>query len=188
MNDIIANIKQFEVSDNDFEHRSTLHGRMHTHRVMAWVFVLAQKMNMNGPGKLAFFAARVHDLGRLTDGREPGHGLLSADKYLPRYRKLFSEFGLDEASYNVVYNAVKWHSKSDEPPISTDNMEVINLLKDADGLDRVRLGWDEPDERFLRNSFTKTLIPAARSLYEISEEKKTMALKEIVQLAFELSE
>jgi len=187
MNDVIENIQRFEVSDDDFEHRSFLHGKLHTQRVMAWTCVLAQKMNMDGPGRLAFFAARVHDLGRLTDGREPGHGLRSAENYLPLYRKLFEEFGLLAEEYRVVYDIVKWHSKSDEPPVETGNIEVINLLKDADGLDRVRLGFDEPDVRFFRNEISKKLVSQARQLHDITEAERTMPLKEIVELAFQLA-
>lgn len=187
MNNILENLNLFEVMDEDFEHRSFLHGRLHTHRVMAWVCVLAQKLNLDGRGRLAFFAARVHDLGRLTDGREPGHGLRSADLYLPKYRSLFEQFGLHQNEYDIVYTAVRLHSRADEPPAGTSHIDVINLLKDADGLDRVRLGEDEPDIRFFRNEISKSLISKARMLYDITEEKGNMSLKEIVELAFELT-
>jgi hypothetical protein len=188
VNDILLNIQLFEVADDDFAHRSLLHGRLHTHRVMAWVCVLSETLNMEEQGRLAFFAAKVHDLGRLTDGKEPGHGLLSADLKLPLYKKLFSSFGMSDDDYNIVYNTVRWHSRADEPPTGTLGMPVINLLKDADGLDRVRLDTDEPDVDFLRYEVSKTLIPSARRLYEITENKKSMSLKEIIELAFELSQ
>ncbi|HBG71084.1 MAG: hypothetical protein A2W93_02730 [Bacteroidetes bacterium GWF2_43_63] len=187
MNNILANLHRFEVKDEDFDHQSFLHGRLHTHRVMAWVCVLAQKLNMDGQGRLAFFAAKVHDLGRLTDGREPGHGLRSADEFLPYYRGLFEEFGLQKCDYLTVYNAVKWHSKSEEPAAETENIDVIHLLKDADGLDRVRLGDDEPDIRFFRNEISKRFASQARQLHDITEAEPTISLQEIVALAFELS-
>lgn len=187
MNNILENLHLFDVKDEEFEHRSFLHGRLHTHRVMAWVCVLAQKMNMDGRGRLAFFAARVHDLGRLTDGREPGHGQRSADLYLPKYRILFEQFGLQKDEYDIVYTAVRLHSRADEPPKDTNHIDVIHLLKDADGLDRVRLGDDEPDIRFFRNDISKRFVSQARLLHDITEEKGNMPLKEIVELAFELT-
>ena len=94
MNDLFENINDFEVRDEDFEFSSILHGRLHTHRVMAWVCVLAKKLNLTEQGRLAFFAAKVHDLGRLSDGRVPGHGLRSAEKHLPKYRPLFEKYGM----------------------------------------------------------------------------------------------
>lgn len=188
MNEILSSIEQFEVSDNDFTHESLLHGRLHTHRVMAWVCVLSAKLKMNGQGRLAFFAAKVHDLGRLTDGKEPGHGQRSADLCLGKYRELFEYFGLSGSDYQVVSDAVRWHSRSDEPPDGCNGIEVINLLKDADGLDRVRLGEDEPDIRYFRHSITQQFVPAARQLFEITEEKRNMSLREITKLAFELAQ
>ncbi len=187
MNDILENLSVFDVNDEDFEHKSYLHGRLHTQRVMAWVCVLAQKLNLSEDGRLAFFAARIHDLGRLTDGREPGHGLRSADYYLPKYRIVFEKYGMRSEDYITVYNAVKWHSRSDEPDKNIKNIDVIKLLKDADGLDRVRLGDDEPDIRFFRNDISKRFVSQARLLYNITEEKENMSLKEIVELAFELT-
>jgi hypothetical protein len=186
MNKVLENLDCFEVQDEDFEHQSFLHGRLHTHRVMAWVCVLAQKLNMDGQGRLAFFAAKVHDLGRLTDGREPGHGLRSADLYLPKYKALFEQHGLQNNEYDIVYTAVRLHSRADEPPAGISHIDVIHLLKDADGLDRVRLGDDEPDIRYFRNDISKSLVSQARRLYDITEEKRNLSLKETVELAFEL--
>lgn len=187
MNEILSRIEQFEVSDNDFTHESLLHGRLHTHRVMVWVCVLSEKLNLNGQGRLAFFAAKVHDLGRLTDGKEPGHGQRSADLCLGKYRGLFEDFGLSVSDDRIVSDAVRWHSRSDEPPAGCNGIEVINLLKDADGLDRVRLGTDEPDVKYFRYSLTQQFVKAARQLYEITEEKRNMSLREIAKLAFELA-
>jgi len=186
MNKVLENLDCFEVQDEDFEHQSVLHGRLHTHRVMAWVCVLAQKLNMDGQGRLAFFAAKVHDLGRLTDGREPGHGLRSADLYLPKYKDLFEQHGLQKSEYDIVYTAVRLHSRADEPPAGISHIDVIHVLKDADGLDRVRLGDDEPDIRYFRNDISKSLVSQARRLYDITEEKRNLSLKETVGLAFEL--
>lgn len=187
MKTIRNNIERFAVRDEDFVHRSVLHGRLHTHRVMAWVCVLAELLKFDGEAKLAFFAAMVHDLGRLTDGKEPGHGLSSAENHLPRYRSLFTGFGLSDAEYKTVYDAVRLHSRSDEADPHHPGIRVIHLLKDADGLDRVRLGDDEPDASYLRFAVTKDLIKPARLLLAETEKNRNMTLKSIADRAFELA-
>ena len=154
---------------------------------MAWVCVLAKKLNLTEQGRLAFFAAKVHDLGRLSDGRVPGHGLRSAEKHLPKYRPLFEKYGMKNEEYDIVFSAIELHSKDTEPPKNFSNIEVINLLKDADGLDRVRLGLDEPDIRFFRFEVSKSLVSQARLLFDITDERENLSLKEIVELAFELA-
>ncbi len=188
MNDLLSHLDRFEVSDDEFRHFSVLHGRLHTHRVMAWVCVLAKKLNLNNAGRLAFFSARVHDLGRYTDNVEPGHGFEAAEVYLPKYRGLFEEFGLRPEEYEVVSQAVAWHSRRSEPTLHVGDPNVVKLLKDADGLDRVRLGPEEPDPAYFRFLSTPMLVPAALALYELTENSREITLTETVQQAFFLTE
>lgn len=183
LDEIVKNIHRFQPHDGDFDTHSELHGRLHTMRVMAWTCVLAQKLNKPDLGRLAFFAALVHDMGRLTDNTEPGHGQRSADFHLPLWRKLFQEFGLTDLEYQTVAEAIRWHSKSDEPSAGHPNLSVIHLLKDADALDRVRLWGDEPDVSYMRYPISASLVTAARRLYRKTEAEPTMQIGRVYELA-----
>lgn len=187
MKEIVENLSFFEPSDSDFEVRSHFHGPIHTMRVMAWVCVLARKNNLEAEGRLAFFAAVVHDMGRCSDGYGPKHGQRSADLHLPKWENRFQQFGLTESEYISVYEAVRWHSKDNEPPADHPDIAIINLLKDADGLDRVRIEPEGPRPEFLRFPNTVKLISAAKLLLSFCDENQNVGLQGIVDKAFELS-
>jgi hypothetical protein len=67
---------------------------------------------------------------------------------------------LREADLPAVYAAVSRHSNGEGKP-GEPHLGLIELLKDADGLDRVRLG--DLDPRYLR-------IPQARSMVQFAEQ------------------
>lgn len=96
-----------------------------------------------------------------------------------------------------TYLAVKWHDRDDDagleaiaeaircnalpelgiddlasltpPHARADAAALYRMFKDADGLDRVRLGPQGLDERFLRTVRGKALVPFARKLLDASE-------------------
>ncbi|PKP01057.1 MAG: hypothetical protein CVU11_16350 [Bacteroidetes bacterium HGW-Bacteroidetes-6] len=177
-------LQLLEPKTSDFEVASVFHGPMHTMRVMAWVCVLSEKLNMPNKGRLAFFAAVVHDMGRCNDAYGPRHGLRSADIHLPLWKSKFEYVGLNEKEYNTVYEAIRWHSKDNEPPADHPDIEVINLLKDADGLDRVRIEPEGPRPEYLRFPITASLIKNAQTLYNQTESMSNPSLAKIVELAF----
>lgn len=187
LGEILENLDCFEINFPDFEVQSQLHGPMHTMRVMAWVCVLALKNNLVAEGRLAFFAAVVHDMGRCNDGYGPKHGQRSADLHLPKWKNRFQKFGLTESEYNSVYEAVRWHSKDNEPPANHPVIAIINLLKDADGLDRVRLEPEGPRGEYLRFGNTAELVPAAQLLLSFCDTNPKLSLHDIVDKAFELA-
>jgi hypothetical protein len=138
---------------------SNMHGLGHTARVMVWAAVLASGTPWLSQ---AVWAAACHDLRRQDDGRDWEHGPRAAewiDQYLSPSHPLPVYF------LEPVSLAVRWHCKPDHL-IEWDH-PLIRILKDADGLDRVRLEDLNPD--YLRLPFSKGWIPFAEQLYRQSQ-------------------
>ncbi len=131
-------------------------------------------------GELVLRAALWHDIGRHGDGVEAGHGASSA----ARADELGLTADLAPTDAAVVRFAILRHSLSDRgaPELAAElaacedgarrlaeperALRVLWLLKDADALDRVRLGFGEcADPRQLRHRETIDLIPFAAALY-----------------------
>ena len=166
-----------------FRRRSRLHGPGHTCRV----HVHAQRLlgQLGWPADdvdLALRAVLWHDIGRLGDGVEPGHGCSSAERADERGLSA----NLAPADAALVRFAIRRHSLADRGAedeaarlaASQDQarrlaqperaLRVLWLLKDADALDRVRLGFGErADPRRLRRPEAVELIPFASALFAV---------------------
>lgn len=79
-----------------------------------------------------------------------------------------AEAGLVEADYPAIEAAVTAHSAPKEVSRDHQHWPLIALLKDADGLDRVRLG--DLDQRYLRNPESKRMVPFAQALFDATDE------------------
>lgn len=138
---------------------SDLHGAGHTARVMVWAAVLTQGTEWFEP---VVWAAACHDLRREDDGADPGHGFRAgawvrealADRLLRPPGEL-----------ELIASACDWHVCPDRA--ARWNHPTLWLLKDADGLDRVRLY--DLDPRFLRHPETKRWVEPARALFRATE-------------------
>lgn len=169
-----------QVPEEWFLRRSRLHGVAHTQRVHVHVQLLAERLAWRPADReLALAAALWHDIGRRGDGVEPSHGaagVVRADE-----PGLPATLAPQDAA--VVRFAVERHSLPDrgagdragELAASGDParrlaeperaLSVLWLLKDADALDRVRLGFGEcADRRQLRHDEAKVLLGFAEAL------------------------
>ena len=82
---------------------------------------------------------------------------------LPSVLDLFTKAGLTSSDFEQIETAVVHHCKPQELPRSHPHWRLASLLKDADGLDRVRLG--DLDPRYLRHEESKTMVPFAERLF-----------------------
>jgi hypothetical protein len=107
-------------------------------------------------------AAATHDVGRHDDGRDPEHGLRSA-RWVREHRDALS-VALDDRQLEALAYCCAWHVPPDAQAPALTNELVC--LKDADGLDRVRIV--DLDPRQLRTERARQLPGPARRLYEAS--------------------
>lgn len=149
-----------------FTHASVVHGQAHVARVMVHAFRLIAATGWHDEAPRLWAAVYLHDLARTHDGRCHCHGADAMRRFesMPDVRQLFEAGGVVTADYGVIATAVVHHCQPQELDPSHPHWRLTSLLKDADGLDRVRLG--DLDPRYLRHAASQTMVPFARSLYD----------------------
>ena len=132
-----------------FERPAGIHGFSHARRVLIHAQAIAEARDLDPDWfESVVLAVAWHDMGRTHDGREPEHGPNSVAKV----RRLGLAEGVRPQILARTFFAMVWHSVSDylaidraaalEPghrPEPGTMLRVLWLLKDADGLDRVRI-------------------------------------------------
>jgi hypothetical protein len=150
---------------------SGIHGAGHAGRVMVWASLIGGWMQQQGIAvdlDVVRWSATLHDVRRLHDGHDPLHGArcsawireggFAASHGLPASRLNADQ--LDQIAYCCT-----WHVPPDQAaPVMTPE---LTCLKDADALDRVRLGG--LNRRFLRTGFAAALVQQAQFLCDTSE-------------------
>lgn len=160
--------------DHDALYHSRVHGSGHIHRVMLFAGLLAWREGLGDEDTRQLLrAASYHDVGRTFDGYDLDHGARSAE----RLAELTGQTG--EALCELKA-AVTAHSRPDaqledivrsfHPADLPHALELAKLLKDADNLDRVRLGDLKP--RFLRHESARALVPFAYRLFALDQGKR----------------
>lgn len=145
---------------------SHLHGQGHVLRVLVLGALLAQRAGLDPNWtRLLMLACAYHDVGRIDDSVDMEHGL----RAVPKLQEIT---GLVGEPLRCLQAAVEAHSRPDRKmndvlakyglAHNPDALQLARLLKDADGLDRVRL--DVLDPSYLRHAFTPELEPVAWQL------------------------
>jgi hypothetical protein len=80
LNTLKINFPDFILKQEYFAHYGSLHGSNHVYRVMFHVLKLGYLLKNNNETRLAFFAAFIHDMSRLHDGKCSEHGQRAAMK------------------------------------------------------------------------------------------------------------
>jgi len=147
-----------------------LHDLGHTVRVAFWVLYLVEISNrlgypINNDETLAvLYAALIHDLARVDDLPGGQHGLDAARRYRP-----VLEGRLKTDLLERCLKAVEIHGYKDEPLLPDP---VWMTLKDADALDRARLGppghWESCDPSRLRLPVLTENTPVLEACLSIS--------------------
>lgn len=147
-----------------------IHGKSHCARVLLLALMISDGMDVDEDWMNALcISAVMHDSRRLDDMYDTGHGKRAAEYY----RELASRKNM--TFDNRAYLAMMYHDLDDSigekaimksDGIETNALLLFRVLKDADALDRFRLGPGGLDERFLRTPEAKRLIGFSRDLYE----------------------
>jgi len=148
-----------------FDHAGDLHGIAHTYRVMILVHQLSILLNRKDLALPALAAAFIHDMARQHDGYCTMHGKWAAENKLPLFKDFFLDTGIREQDLLLIAVAIENHSLMKELEPHNPAFLLTAILKDADALDRIRLGEGNLDKKFLRINKSKGLIDFARKLY-----------------------
>ncbi len=152
-----------------FDFISDIHGQNHTKRVLLHILILCHLLNVSGKEKaMLCMAAIYHDLGRVHDNRDDKHGFRSKQIYE----------GDVKSPHPIISFLIEYHSRMDSQGLDEINnnpvlakekdlvIKLYNIFKDADALDRIRLGPRDLDIGYLRLPESKQLIKVARLMYE----------------------
>lgn len=144
-----------------------IHGIGHMARVLVWQELLARLLISEGIAldhEALRWAAVTHDTQRATDGIDAAHGARAAQWVQQHLHSTLAAGTLETVAY-----LNRWHVPADSAaPQMTPELAVF---KDADGLDRVRLG--DLDPRYLRWAASKQfLLPLAPALLAASNAKE----------------
>ena len=152
-----------------FNHPSTIHGQLHVGRVMIHAFRVLESTENREYTVPLWASVYLHDLERNHDGICYEHGRRAAESFDRdcSLRSHLTKGGLQASEYASVQKAVELHSRPHELSGSDPDWTLTAMLKDADGLDRVRLG--DLDPSYLRFDTCRSMVPFAEELFERSE-------------------
>jgi hypothetical protein len=138
------------------------HGIGHITRVLVWTARIAE--SVADPLRLdeLLWAAGLHDIKRWDDGRDREHGQRAAEWVL----REFPAAQPDDAGrldLDLIASLCRYHVVNDEL-IPSDQWSIeLKILKDADGLERVRI-WDLDANRLRLRDISPSLEPLAWAL------------------------
>ena len=136
---------------------SEKHTKAHCARVLLYALLIAEKMGLSQELREVLGAAAVfHDSRRQDDWLDVGHGQRAADYYRDYCQTHLLSFD------NRVYLVMAFHDRDDvlgEAVLTEQESGVLlyHIFKDADALDRFRLGPNGLDIRYLRTAEGKSL-------------------------------
>lgn len=156
------------------------HGYFHSERVLFNAFLIGKLRNVSNSGmRILMDAAKYHDIGRRNDLVDDSHGLVGSNMIEKVIRD--NSFYKEGENLNILKFIIDYHSTKDNYLDSfLENYdikdtalarELAKILKDSDGLDRVRLSmgqnFSELDTTFLRMEESKRLVKASHQLNEL---------------------
>lgn len=165
-------LETYKTLREDALYHSEVHGEGHIHRTLLYAALIAWKEDLAEEDVRQFFrAAAYHDVGRSSDGYDLYHGARSA-------LRLAELTGAADEDLVELQAAVSAHARPDEemeavlrsfgPQDYPRTLRLTRLLKDADNLDRVRLG--DLKTRYLRHEGARAVEPFAWRLIERERE------------------
>lgn len=153
---------------------SPIHTMPHCARVLLLALIIARREGFAETEALAH-AAIFHDTRRRDDGRDTGHGARAAYHYLN-----FCKGREDIAYLPLAAALMAWHDQPDADGVKAISarsggdaawLAAYRIFKDADALDRVRLGDLNP--AMLRTQSARGMVDFAERLYRESESPST---------------
>jgi len=173
----------FTLKKEYFDYQGKLHNCNHVYRVMCHCLYIGSKLNLPRETKLAFCGAFIHDFSRKHDGLCSQHGLWATQEKFNLFKDIFLSVGVSEKDFEEIKLAVKNHSEQFDISKSHPFYKTSALLKDADALDRIRLGDDNLNPKYLRFNETHEFIPFAKELFLETRNSEIKNFFEILNIA-----
>lgn len=175
-----------------------IHFRPHWARVLMHALVMGEALGLPDADLRALAMAAVfHDTRRKSPYLDTGHGARAAAYYAQACAAQAATGNGGPLSYDPrTMLAIAWHDRDDEAGLratvhavehdedpvgkgsfaaalptsaSADAPTILRIFKDADGLDRVRLGPGGLDERYLRTAPARANVAFAHELLTATE-------------------
>jgi len=185
-NETLNLVSGFKLREEYFDHHGKLHGIQHTYRVMCHCLVLGSILNFERETRLSLCGAFIHDMARRHDGSCYQHGQWASESKYPQFFSLFESIGITESDSEEIRFAVTWHSLPDEINLDHAFRKTAALLKDADVLDRIRLGEGDLKVERLRFPATVELLEYGKSLYLKTAHSKPIIFQDYLLIASEI--
>ena len=175
-------IDKFVLKDAYFDQKSTLHGQGHTCRVMFLCLLLGDRLDNVVDTRRALCAAFIHDMSRQHDGYCTEHGDWAVERKLPDFIGFFRSLGMSDEDLEAIALAVGNHSVKDEITENNPYYATVAILKDADALDRIRLGSGNLNPEYLRYNESHSLIKLAKRLYYKTAGLELYSLRQVMEI------
>jgi hypothetical protein len=153
---------------------SEWHTKAHSARVLLLALLIGHQKGLSDEELDALgMAAIFHDSRRLDDGIDKGHGSRAAEYYKDYCRE--QDLHFDAHTYYITY----YHDQDDSlglaeiaksPAIRERGVLLYQIFKDADALDRFRLGPEALNVDMLRTEEAHGLVDFAKYLLQKSSE------------------
>lgn len=163
-------INQMKKFNTKILYKSDGHGLNHNIRVAFFAYIISSNEKISKKDfSIILDACKYHDIGRINDIEDKNHGLRSS-KLLT-----FLDDKYTEEELNYLKTIITCHSLNDkdfEKVAIKNNIKDIErckkmheILKDSDGLDRVRLHYPFVNIKYIRTETAKNMIPFSHELY-----------------------
>lgn len=168
----------------DVLYSSKIHGLYHSEKVLFWTFILSTDNAVTETDEqILLDAAKYHDIGRTNDIDDTIHGRVSALKVLSI---IDNPIYAEERNKNLLCAIIELHSLDDKMEnkirekyhLQEDSSFPIlwKILKDADGLDRIRYDLGYLDEFSFNPTYLR--VPTSSGYIKASYELCTYYQKE----------
>lgn len=140
---------------------------------MVHAFRLIEATGLNEEAYRLWAAVYLHDLARTHDGECHEHGANAVQLWRtsPELSALFASRGVAAEDEEGIERAVTLHCRPNDEEPSPDDPDflLVAMLKDADALDRVRLG--DLDPMYLRLPQTLEMLDFADELFTKTDKR-----------------
>lgn len=151
------------IKEEHYREPNGIHGISHVTRVLRHASNIAEHYSLTErEEKVLALAVCYHDIGRVHNEWDTSHGLLSSRKV--RGLGLLENEGLSEDEKGLILRLIVSHCLEDEVFKGTEREVLLHdILKDADGLDRVRIF--DLDPYYLRLPESADMVDGAWELF-----------------------